>query len=59
MYVVGPGPAPPALSPPEIQNLVSEYIAWGEEMGAAGYALVVEHQFLEKQGFLVFAAEAP
>ena len=36
MYVVGPGPAPPALSPPEIQSLVSEYVAWGEKMGADG-----------------------
>ncbi len=36
MYVVGPGPAPPSLSPEEIQSLVSEYVSWGEKIGAEG-----------------------
>ena len=36
MYVVGPGPAPPSLSPEELPSVVSEYTAWGEKMGADG-----------------------
>ena len=36
MYVNGPAPAPPSLSPEEMQSLVSEYVAWGEKMGADG-----------------------
>ena len=36
MYVVGPGPAPPSLSPEELPSLVAEYTAWGEKMGADG-----------------------
>ena len=36
MYVNGPRPAPPSLSPEEMQSVVSEYMAWGEKMGADG-----------------------
>ena len=36
MYVNGPGPAPPSLSPDEIQSVVSEYMTWGQKMGAEG-----------------------
>ncbi len=36
MYLVGPGPAPPNLSPEELPGLVSEYAAWGEKMRAEG-----------------------
>ena len=36
MYVNGPGPAPPSLSPEEMQSVIADYGSWHEKMGADG-----------------------
>lgn len=36
MYINGPGPAPPRLSPEQMQSVVSEFTAWHEKLGADG-----------------------